>query len=84
MEHDPCWCWRAGRRGAAHSGEQAGEERPSGDEAQREERDALGWDGARERSRWPPGWDAHSRQGGRGALSAARGWSTGVRVEYLS
>jgi hypothetical protein len=27
---------------------------------------------------------AANRQGGRGALSAARGWSTGVRVEYLS
>jgi hypothetical protein len=23
MEHDPCWCWRAGGRGAARASEQA-------------------------------------------------------------
>jgi hypothetical protein len=59
MEHDPCWCWRAGRRGAARAGKQAGEERPSGDGAQREEKNASGRDGARKRSRPPPGRDAH-------------------------
>jgi hypothetical protein len=53
----------------------------AGDGAQREERDAPRRDGAQERSRRPPGWDAHGR---RGALNAARGWSTGVRVDYLS
>jgi hypothetical protein len=60
----------------AGAGEQAGEERPvlasAGDGSQREEQDALGWDGARERSHWPPGQDAHSHRGRRGALSAAR------------
>jgi hypothetical protein len=84
MEHDPYWCWRAGGRGAARASEQAGEERPSGDGAWREERDAPGRDGSWERSRRLPGRDAHGRQGERGALSAARGWSTRVRVEYLS
>jgi hypothetical protein len=68
----------------AGAGEQAGEDRPSEDGAWGEERDALGRDGARERSRRPLGRDAHGRQGGRGPLSAERGWSTGVRVEYLS
>jgi hypothetical protein len=56
----------------------------AGDGAWREERDAPGRDGAWERSRRPLGRDTHNCQGGRGALSAARGWSTGVRVEYLS
>jgi hypothetical protein len=50
--------WSMTRAGV---GEQAGEERPSGDGARREERDAVGRDGARERSRRPSGWDAHSR-----------------------
>jgi hypothetical protein len=51
----------------------------AGDGAWREEQDGT-W----EWSHRPPGRDAHDRQGGRGALSAARGWSMGVRVEYLS
>jgi hypothetical protein len=41
-----------------------------------EEHDAPGQDGARR--------GATGRQGGRGALSAAQGWSTWVRVKYLS
>jgi hypothetical protein len=74
----------AGGRGATRAGEQAGEERLSADGAQREERDAPGRDGAHERSRRPLRRDAHGRKGGRAALSAARGWSTRVSVEYLS
>jgi hypothetical protein len=73
--------WSTTRAGA---GEQEGEERPSGDGERREEWNAPGRDGARDKSRRPLGRDAHGRQGGRGALSAAQGWSKGVRVEYLS
>jgi hypothetical protein len=82
MKHGPCWCWRAGGRGAARAGEQAREEQSSGDGARREERDAPGRMSTGEES--PTARAGCTRQGGRGALSAARGWSTGVMVEYLS
>ena len=77
-------CLRGWSTTRASAGEQVGEEWPSGDGARGEERDALGWDGAWERSRRPLGRDAHGHQGRRRALSAERGWSTRVRVEYLS
>jgi hypothetical protein len=56
-------CLKGWSTAGASADEQAGEERPSGDGEQRDEQDA-------------PGQDVHGLQGGRGALSAARGWST--------
>jgi hypothetical protein len=59
--------WSTTRAGA---GEQAGEERPSGDGARREKRDASRRDGARERSHRPP--------------RRERGTKCGTRMEHGS
>jgi hypothetical protein len=80
MEHGPCWCWRAGRRGATCAGVCRGWITERGAGCAR-----VGWStgeeplAARAGCAQPPGQERSTECG-----TPTRGWITGVRVKYLN